>query len=301
MSLSTLNVILVILLTGASIALYFVLLDVETAHPNRRLRSAARGNDPRLFRRLSVLARKSVLGRQEPHNVTSTQARLRSDLGYAGFREWESVAVFQIVRGLAMLGLAMVGVVLGASALRSSVLGAASGCAIGYILPTFAIHRIARARQRKIIRELPDLLALLVVSLEAGVGMNEAIRLVGRETEHQGQVLGRELTTTVAQMSAGLSLEESLKDLGERNGVDELKSLVALAIQSDKIGGSIAPALRASADLLNSRRRLSAEEAANKSSVKMLIPMVFLILPAMMLIVLGPAVIQIIRMFQHTG
>ena len=99
-------------------------------------------------------------------------------------------------------------------------------------------------------------------------------------------------------MSAGRSLEDSLKDLGERTGIDEVKSLVALAIQSEQVGARMAAALRASAELLNSQRRLAAEEAAHKMAVKMLIPLVFLILPAMLLIILGPAIIQILRMFK---
>jgi tight adherence protein C len=98
-------------------------------------------------------------------------------------------------------------------------------------------------------------------------------------------------------MAAGRSLEDSLKDLGERIGIDEVKALAALAIQSNKVGASMAPALRANADLLNPQRRLAAEEAAHKTAVKMLIPLVFLILPAMMVIILGPAAIQIIKMF----
>jgi tight adherence protein C len=140
-------------------------------------------------------------------------------------------------------------------------------------------------------------LALLVVSLEAGVGMSEAIKMVGRELERQGRVMGQELSATATHVSAGRSMEDALKDLGERTGVDEVKSLVALAIQSEKVGARIAPALRASAELLSSQRRLAAEEAAHKASVKMLFPLVFLILPAMLLIVLGPAMIQMFRMF----
>jgi len=146
--------------------------------------------------------------------------------------------------------------------------------------------------------ELPDVLSLMVVSLEAGISVSEVLRLVGRETERQGHLLGRELTMTAEQMSAGMSFEETLKDFGTRTGVDEIKSLAALLIQSAKIGARLGPALRASAELLNSRRRTGAEEAARKTSVKMLFPLVFFILPAMLLIILGPAVIQIMGVFR---
>jgi tight adherence protein C len=138
---------------------------------------------------------------------------------------------------------------------------------------------------------------LLVVSLEAGIGFGEVVKLVGREAERQGRVMGQELSATAAHMTAGRNLEDSLKDLGERTGVDEVKSLAALMIQSEKVGARMASALRASAELLNSQRRLAAEEAAHKTAVKMLIPLVFLILLASLLMILGPAIIQILRMF----
>jgi tight adherence protein C len=229
--------------------------------------------------------------------ATPMQRKLSGTLTYAGFRTGRSVAAFQLIRGTLMIGLVIVGVILGASIGKSVLAIAAVGCTLGYILPTFVIRRLGSARQRRVKSELPDILALLVVSLEAGVAMGEAVKLVGRETERQGRVMGQELSATAAHMAAGRTLEDSLKDLGERTGVDEVKSLAALAIQSQKVGARIAPALRASAELLSSRRRLAAEETAHKAAVKMLVPLVFLILPAMMLIVLGPAIIQIFRTF----
>jgi tight adherence protein C len=149
------------------------------------------------------------------------------------------------------------------------------------------------------VRELPDVLTVIVVSLEAGIGVSEVLRLVGRETQRQGKILGRELTMTSAQMAAGMSFEDTLKDFGTRTGVDEIRSLAALLIQSEKIGARLAPALRAAAELLNARRRMSAEEAARKTSIKMLFPLVFFILPAMLLVILGPAVIQLMAVFAN--
>jgi tight adherence protein C len=223
--------------------------------------------------------------------------KLAGTLTYAGFRSGQAVAAFQLLRMALMIGLALIGMVFAAS-ISKSVFGIAALCSVlGYIVPTFAIRRLATRRQRRIRAELPDVLALLVVSLEAGVGMGEAVKLVGRELERQGRVMGQELSASATHMSAGRSMEDSLKDLGDRTGVDEVKSMVALAIQSEKVGARIAPALRASAELLSSQRRLAAEEAAHKASVKMLFPLVFLILPAMLLIVLGPAMIQMFRMF----
>jgi tight adherence protein C len=232
-----------------------------------------------------------------PVGASPTRRELSSILTHAGFRTSRAIAAFQLVRGITMVGLALIGATLGASLGKSFLGVAALGCAIGFVVPTLAIRRLATARQRRIRAELPDVLALLVVSLEAGVALGEAIKLVGREVERQGRVMGQELSTTAAQLSTGRSMEEGLKDLGERTGVDEVKALAALAIQSEKAGARIAPALRASAELLNSQRRLAAEESAHKTAIKILVPLVFLILPAMLLIVMGPAIIQMLRMF----
>jgi tight adherence protein C len=218
-------------------------------------------------------------------------------LAQAGFRGIESVALFQLGRLALMATAGGVGVTLCIAAGRPWVLGIAGGFVVGYIVPALLVRRLARRRRRKIAHELPDVLALMVVSLEAGIGVTEMLKLVGRETERQESILGRELSAASAQMQAGMSFEDTMRDLGNRSGVEELKSLAALLIQSEKIGARLAPALRASADLLNSRRRMAAEEAARKTSVKMLFPLVFFVLPAMMIIIMGPAIIQIMAVF----
>jgi len=146
-----------------------------------------------------------------------------------------------------------------------------------------------------ITRELPAVLDLLVVSLEAGLSIGDSIRTVGLQVERQGHVLGYELSIVASEMVAGLRLEDCLRNLGERTGVEDLKSVSSLLIQSEKIGGSLGPALRASAEQLVTNRRLRAEEAAQKSAVKMLIPLVLFTLPAMIIVILGPAILQIIR------
>jgi tight adherence protein C len=234
---------------------------------------------------------------RETKSKNAPEQKLPDTLTQAGFRGMESVARFQLGR----IALMVAGAVMGGGACvmlgKPLLLGAGGGFLLGYFIPTMILGRIAKRRRRKMTRELPDVLALLVVSLEAGISVGEVLKLVGRETLRQGQVLGRELTLTSAQMAAGMSLQDTLKDLGARTGVDEIRSLAALLIQSEKIGARLGPALRASADLLNSRRRLSAEEAARKSSIKMLFPLVFFILPAMLLVILGPAVIQLMRVF----
>jgi tight adherence protein C len=291
-----LNLLLLVLTAAACFALYQAFWQNKPAAA-KRLQGESEAQR-RMSNRFSAVVQQAIdrWPAATPAASPATQ-KLSTTLRNAGFLGSQAGATFQLARAALIIGFTVIGVVFAASLGKSVLADGAIGCALGYILPTLAIRRIATARQRRIKTELPDVLALLVVSLEAGIGFGEVVKLVGRETERQRRVLGRELSATATQMSAGRSLEDSLKDLGERTGVDEVKSLVALMIQSEKVGARLAPALRASAELLNSQRRLAAEEAANKTAVKMLIPLVFLILPALLLIILGPAIIQIMRMF----
>jgi len=248
---SLLNLLLFVLTVGACFALFQAVWRDQATVANR-LRGEAE-TQRRISGKFSALVQQ-VIDRWPAGSpaVSPSKRKLSSILSYAGFRGAKASATFQLVRAALMMGLALIGIAIAAS-IGKSLLGiGAMGCALGYILPTLAMRRMAIARQRCIKTELPDVLALLVVSLEAGIGFGEVIRLVGREAERQGRVMGQELSATAAQMTAGRSLEDSLKDLGERTGVDEVKSLAALVIQSEKAGARMAPALRASAELLNS-------------------------------------------------
>jgi tight adherence protein C len=224
-----------------------------------------------------------------------TLQRLHSTLAHAGYSGLQAIVVFRTLLWLSTGVGGMLGFL--AATLRQwpSLPIALLGALIGYMLPQMVLKRLQRSRQTKIFHELPAILDLLVVSLEAGLSMIESIKLVGRETERQGHLLGAEFTAAAAEMSAGVSMEDSLMNLADRTGIEDVKSVAALLIQSEKIGGRLGPALRASAELMSTKRRLVAEEAAQKSAIKMLVPLVLLILPAMMIVILGPAVIQIVK------
>jgi tight adherence protein C len=214
----------------------------------------------------------------------------------AGFNQVEQLAVYRAARVASFVLVIALGLVIAHFYPRWRVPAVLGGAVIGYLLPGNIVKRLGRKRQLTILHELPAILDLLVVTLEAGQGLLEAIRVVGRETARQGRVLGKEFTTAAAEMSAGVSLEDSMRNLSERTGVDDLKAIGAVFIQSKEIGGRLGPSLRAAGELLSTKRRLMAEEAAQKSSVKMLLPLVLFILPAMMIIILGPAIIQIFQM-----
>jgi tight adherence protein C len=140
-------------------------------------------------------------------------------------------------------------------------------------------------------------LDLLVVCVEAGLGLFEAIKIFGAETARRGQAVGEELTFMSAEIAAGSRLGDALRGMAERTAVEDIKPLAATLIQSEQLGAQIAPALRASSDAMRARRRLRAEEAAQKASVKMLVPLVLFILPALIAILMGPAFIEIMRAF----
>src|SRR5215472_9963240 len=226
-----LNLLLFALTIGACFTLLQAVWRDKATVAAHRLRREAEAQH-RISGRLSALVQQAIDRWPAGSPAASPAERaLSSTLTYAGFRDAKTGAVFQLSRAALMIGLTLISITFAAST-GKSVLGiGAMGCALGYILPTFAIRRIATARQRRIKAELPDMLALLVVSLEAGIGFGEVVKLVGREAERQGRVMGQELSATAAQMAAGRTLEDSLKDLGERTGVDEVKSLTALLIQ----------------------------------------------------------------------
>lgn len=220
---------------------------------------------------------------------------LQETLVNAGFERVRGLVVFRAVQLLAALVGAAAGLALSSSLGGNWFACLLAGASLGFLLPYSVLKRLRRRRQLEIMRELPAVLDLLVVSLEAGLSIGDAIKTVGMHVQHQGHVLGQELSTAASEMVAGLRLEDCLRNLGERTGVEDIRSVAALLIQSEKIGASLGLALRASAAQMVTNRRLKAEEAAQKSAIKMLVPLVLFTLPSMIIIILGPAIIQITR------
>jgi tight adherence protein C len=169
------------------------------------------------------------------------------------------------------------------------------GAAVGAFLPGYYLNKRAKNRQIDIGRQLSDVLDLLVVCVEAGLGLLEAIKVVGNETQAQQLVIGQELSQVAGEVNAGSSLGQALRALADRSGVADIKPLAATLIQSEQLGAAIGPALRAISDSIRSRRRLHAEESAQKTTIKILFPLVLMILPAMLLIIIGPAIVQTVR------
>ena len=223
---------------------------------------------------------------------------IRRRMVQAGFTNPSAVAVFLGTRSVLSIGLAIL-VLLAIPVLGlpvwGAVLGAIWGFAIGWLFPGMVVSSRTRKRQKEMVKALPDALDLLVVCVEAGLGLNQALVRVAQEIGHVSPVLGEQLELTNLEIRAGTARDEALRNLGERTGVEDIQSFVGMLIQTDRFGTSIADALRVHADVLRTKRRQRAEEAAAKTAIKMLFPLVFFIFPAMFVVILGPAVIQVIR------
>src|SRR5262249_4822970 len=229
------------------------------------------------------------------HGV-GADSSLAQRLSVAGYRRANAAALFLGVRTLISVGPALVVLVPAVSS--GNPLGRALATAgllwlEGHLLPNLWLKRRARARVAKITAALPDALDLMVVCLEAGLGLNATIARVGEERSTVADVLGTEFAQVALELRNGRTREDALRALGSRNGADDLKALVALIIQSDKLGASMAKTLRTHADLLRTKRRQRAEEEARKLPVKMLLPLATLILPPLFVVTTGPALLNL--------
>lgn len=171
---------------------------------------------------------------------------------------------------------------------------------IGYYLPNAILARLVMVRQREIFETFPDALDLMTVCVEAGLGVEAAIDRVAGDIGHKSMVLSEELSMVGLELRAGSDRERALRNLAIRTGVEEVEAWVALIIQAERFGTSIASALRIHAEMLRTKRRQRAEEAAAKIALKLLFPLIFCIFPSLLLVLLGPAFIQIYRVLLPT-
>jgi tight adherence protein C len=170
------------------------------------------------------------------------------------------------------------------------------GASIGFMLPFLTVFRKSRARVREMRETLPDTLDLIVVCVEAGMGVDAALNRVGKEQNSQGLALGEELVLSTQEMQAGANRKEALIRLADRVGIEEFRALVTFLTQTEEMGGSIARSLRVYAETMRDKRSQAAEEAARKTVIKLIFPLVFFILPAIFIILLGPPGLGIVQM-----
>jgi tight adherence protein C len=172
---------------------------------------------------------------------------------------------------------------------------------LGYVLPAFYIAARIKSRQKQMQKALPDALDLLVVCVEAGLGLNQALVRVSEEIERVSTVLSEQIGLVNLEIRAGTPRDEALRNLADRTGLEDIRSLVAMLIQTDRFGTSIAQALRVQSETLRTKRRQRAEEAAAKTTIKLVFPLVLFIFPAMFVVILGPALIQIFEVLANFG
>jgi len=168
-----------------------------------------------------------------------------------------------------------------------------TGATLGYYLPNIVLGRIVSMRQREIFETLPDALDLLTVCVEAGMSLERAMVKVAAEIQIKSVPLAHELQLVLMEMRAGFSKEKALRNFALRIGVDDIDSLVAMLIQSERFGTSMGESLRVHSENLRAKRRFIAEECAAKIGLKLMFPLIFCIFPTLLMVLLGPAGIQI--------
>lgn len=224
--------------------------------------------------------------------------KLKLKLSYAGFR---SEAAPQIFLGMKFIML-IIGLVLGGGGAIIAY-GLTQGALIRIViiaggmfyLPDGIVMWLGKKRKESIFLGLPDALDLMVVCVEAGLGLDQAMRKVAEEMKKSYRTIADEFGLCNLQLQMGRSKQQVLQELGIRSGVDDLKSLASILIQADKFGSSIAQALRVQSDSMRTRRRQIAEEKAAKTAVKLIFPLVLFIFPGIFVVLVGPAAITMVR------
>jgi tight adherence protein C len=232
------------------------------------------------------------LGAMAPRSAAE-MGRLQQRLVTAGYRRREAVVVFFGLR--IVIAIAVFLVFESPLLKRPNLLVALAACGAAYVLPGMALARMAKKRQHRIRLGLPDVLDLLVVCVEAGLGLDQAMQRVADELAFAHPELSDELRLINLELRAGKPRAEALHNLASRTGLDDVSSLVTMLVQTDKFGTSVAQSLRVHGDTLRTKRRQRAEEAAAKTGAKMVFPLVFCIFPAIWVVTVGSAVIKFIQ------
>jgi tight adherence protein C len=269
-----------------------------------QMQSAGQSNDAVARRRrqaksdrlMSVL---QALGQQVGGGRKDATA-VRLFLIQAGFSDPRAASVYWASRVSLAIGLPVLALfglpLLGVSA-NKVLLAVLYFGAMGWIGPSFYVRRKLKARQKELQLAMADMLDMLVVCVEAGLGLNQALVRVADEIDHVSPVMSEQLAMVNLEMRAGTPRDEALKNLAERTGLSDIKSLVSMMIQTDRFGTSVADALRVHSETMRTKRRQRAEEAAAKTTIKLVFPLVLFVFPAMFVVVIGPSALAIYRTF----
>ncbi|NTV99805.1 MAG: type II secretion system F family protein [Oscillochloris sp.] len=249
-----------------------------------------------IMQRVFIPAARSLLALLGKYGAKQSSERLRTNLQQAGNPGGITPTMFvglRVVLAL-VLGVIITVVTMQSMPLTQGMMYSAVGFGLGYMLPVTWLGQQIKKRKKAITKALPDALDLLCISVEAGLAFDLALQ---RVTQKWDDELSREFKKVLSDIRLGRTRREALKDLAVRTGVEDVQTFTAAVIQADQLGVSMSKILRLQSDQMRVRRRQRAEEAAQKAPIKMLFPMVFLIFPALFVVILGPAVPRIMSGF----
>ena len=226
------------------------------------------------------------------------QNQLRNRLANAGFSRPNAVRNFLALKAIALVT-GLVGgtswVLLGKGFIGNAWMIPVVSCGLSFYLPEVILSTLRSSRQERIFLQLPDALDLLVVCVEAGLGLDQGLRRVSEEMKDGAPEVCEELSASNMQLQMGKPRREVLQELATRTGVDDVRALATILIQADRFGASIAQALRTQSETMRVRRRQLAEEKAQQTAVKMIFPLVLFIFPGIFVVLVGPAAIQLME------
>jgi tight adherence protein C len=229
--------------------------------------------------------------------------KLQKQLLQAGYPSPDAVIVFRAIQVMMLLvfpaAVVVASIIISGSPKTKHLVWAAVAAGVGFYLPRYILQKKIWNRQLRITWGLPDALDLLVICVEAGLGLNAALLRVGVELKPVHPDIWAEFELVNLEIRVGRSREEALRNLVERTGVDDLRSFVGLMIQADRFGSSVGRAVRVFADSLRTKRRQRAEQAAQKAALKLLFPLTGLLFPTIIMIILGPALLNLIDLFSR--
>ena len=293
--------LLIIILTFACLALAVMSIYLVFASPTGVVNTRLESMDPSLAlvenNPVTTMAERVA----EPLNrivpISAVEAmKLQKQLLLAGYRSPDAATAFraiQITLLIAMPTLVATVCFILDRPLNNFFIWGIIGIAFGFYLPKYILRKKTLARQRRITWALADMMDLMVVAVEAGLALNAALNRVGDELKDLHPDMHHEIELVNLEIQVGRSREEALRNLAERTGVDDIRSFVALLIQADRYGSSIAKAVRIFADSLRTKRRQRAEQASQKAALKLIFPLTMFLFPVIILVVLGPALLNL--------
>lgn len=287
-----------------AVGLYW-LLTSKSNSANERLKDLRKDSSA-----ASVEVKESVTERivqrvAEPVNriapPSAVEARkLQKKLMHAGFRSPNAPIIYRAIQTVCLVGIPTITVfvllTMGRS-LSNSIAIIALSVGVGYLSPRSTLDRLTNSRQQRLRWGLADALDLLVISVEAGLGVNAAMVRVSNEMRRVHPEISEEFEMVNLEIRVGREREHALRNLAERTGVEDLRGLCAMLIQADRFGTSIARAIRAYSDSLRTKRRQRAEQAAQKAAIKLLFPLAIFLFPTLFIALIGPAMLQLMDNF----